>query len=452
MGQPRKTDEKYKEDVRNKFEGKYSVLGEYKGSGSRIKILCNDCQTIQETTAGYVLSKTRTYGCRECKRLVKESKYIKQVKDAVGDEYTILGRYETIETKIEMKHNKCGYVWGIIPYSFLNMGTRCPECQLKNRSKYTEKEIEDFKREFIDNMGNGYILQTDYQGQSSKIKLKHEVCGYEDETVARNITNSSYRCPFCSFSSGLKLDTDLYKKRVRMRREDYEDYRLMSEYNGSHTKVRIEHKVCGKEFSMLPTNFYTSSCPHCFGTHLRTQGQFEREVYEIMGNEYTVIGKYIRNNHSIKIKHEGCGREYCVKPHSILRGHGCRSCNTSKGEENIKKYLGNNNIPYKREYTFKDLYYREGFSKLRYDFGLLDEEGNLDMLIEFDGEQHERPVEFFGGYEGFKDLKKRDEMKNKYALAKGYTLYRIPYKELENINNVLEEIIKEGDDRYLITY
>lgn len=451
MGRAKKTDEQYKEEVKVKFNGKYSVLGEYKGNDSRIKIICNHCQTIQETTAGYVIGKNRTYGCRECKRLAKEEKYIRQVKEAVGDEYILLGKYKTTEVKVEMKHQKCGNVWGILPHSFLGLGTRCPECHLLKRSQYSKKEIEDFRNKFIENMGEEYTLQSDYRGQSSKVKIKHEVCGFEDEIIARSITDLSYRCPLCSISGGLKLDTDLYKKRVRMKREDYGDYKLMSEYIDAKTKVKIKHLICGKEFLKLPSNFYTTSCPHCYGTHLRTQEQFEREVYEIMGDGYTVIGNYVRNNHGINIKHNECGRIYCVKPHSILRGHGCRSCNTSKGEESIKMYLENNNIPYKREYTFKDLYYRENFSKLRYDFGVFDREGRLTKLIEFDGEQHERPVEYFGGYEAFRDLQKRDKIKNNYALGKGYKLYRIPYRELINIDTVLEDIIYNKSIKYLVT-
>lgn len=50
----------------------------------------------------------------------------------------------------------------------------------------------------------------------------------------------------------------------------------------------------------------------------------------------------------------------------------------------LKKLLKENNILFKREYTFPDLF-GIGGGKLRFDFGILDNRGNLLYLIEYDG-------------------------------------------------------------------
>lgn len=48
-------------------------------------------------------------------------------------------------------------------------------------------------------------------------------------------------------------------------------------------------------------------------------------------------------------------------------------------------------------------------------------------LIEYDGEQHYKPVEFFGGEEGFKNAQYRDKIKNDYCENNNINLIRLPY-------------------------
>nr|MDA3855895.1 DUF2726 domain-containing protein [Candidatus Woesearchaeota archaeon] len=93
-------------------------------------------------------------------------------------------------------------------------------------------------------------------------------------------------------------------------------------------------------------------------------------------------------------------------------------------------------INYVSQFTFKNLVYKK---KLRFDFGLLDDKGNLFILIEYDGIQHYESNEFFGGIKEFKELKKRDSMKNKYCKDSGYKLIRIFYKDYHNIESILEK-------------
>ena len=61
------------------------------------------------------------------------------------------------------------------------------------------------------------------------------------------------------------------------------------------------------------------------------------------------------------------------------------------------------------------------------------------MCIEYDGEQHFRPIEFFGGIESFKNLILKDELKNLYCQENSLSLLRISYKE--NIVETLENSI-----------
>ena len=87
----------------------------------------------------------------------------------------------------------------------------------------------------------------------------------------------------------------------------------------------------------------------------------------------------------------------------------------------------------------------------RYDFVLLDKEQNPYYLIEFDGEQHFKPIEYFGGEKSYKKLSIHDKIKNQYALSHNLPLVRIPYYELENITYDLlfsDKYLIKGETKY----
>ena len=52
-----------------------------------------------------------------------------------------------------------------------------------------------------------------------------------------------------------------------------------------------------------------------------------------------------------------------------------------------------------------------------------------NVLIEYQGIQHYRPVKHFGGTDAFKVQKHRDKLKRDYAKENGYTLIEVPYTE-----------------------
>ena len=100
----------------------------------------------------------------------------------------------------------------------------------------------------------------------------------------------------------------------------------------------------------------------------------------------------------------------------------------SKGEDKIIRLLRASNIKFEREKTFADL--RGG--KFRYDFYL----PLYNILIEVDGEQHFKQVEVFQKTRSdFLKQQENDRRKNSYALANNIPLIRIPYWELDNLNN-----------------
>ena len=132
-----------------------------------------------------------------------------------------------------------------------------------------------------------------------------------------------------------------------------------------------------------------------------------------------------------------CGEEIIVRSSALLHGY-TKSCGCMKshGEYYISTYLLSNSINFEKQKKFSDLL-GVGGGNLSYDFYL----PNHNMLIECQGEQHERPIEYFGGEEQFAIQQEHDRRKREYAKDNGYRLLEISYKDYNNIDNILTKAI-----------
>ena len=64
-----------------------------------------------------------------------------------------------------------------------------------------------------------------------------------------------------------------------------------------------------------------------------------------------------------------------------------------------------------------------------------------NMLIEYQGKQHECAVEFFGGEEKFKIQQEHDKRKREYAKLNNFILLEIWYYDFDNIEEILHKIL-----------
>lgn len=126
------------------------------------------------------------------------------------------------------------------------------------------------------------------------------------------------------------------------------------------------------------------------------------------GNETVTFGRHLRTG---KIVSCGCTRAYLQ---SVANKQ-------PKAERWTMDYLKKCNITYEYQKSFATLVGQNG-GLLSYDFFLLDK----NMLLELHGLQHYKPVEWFGGCEGFEKQQIHDKLKREYADVHGYVLIEIP--------------------------
>lgn len=167
------------------------------------------------------------------------------------------------------------------------------------------------------------------------------------------------------------------------------------------------------------------------------------------------LGYIKRRKHNV----HGIGKYLCTKCNTNEFVRDLSDCESSKryycpqclasqrsssiGEDTIKQILVDNKITFQTEKIFNDCLSPNG-NFLRFDFYLPD----YNLCIEFDGEQHFKTNEYFGGEEKLKIQQNNDQIKNRWCQNKNIALIRIPYTILEQ-NKLTNEYLMSYIARYM---
>lgn len=100
---------------------------------------------------------------------------------------------------------------------------------------------------------------------------------------------------------------------------------------------------------------------------------------------------------------------------------------SSKSEKKVYKLLTNAEIPFECEKSFGACY-PGSIIPFRFDFYV-----DKTYVIEFDGEQHFKSIEFYGGENRLKAQQWHDYHKNKWCKENNVPLIRIPYTKLDTL-------------------
>ena len=117
----------------------------------------------------------------------------------------------------------------------------------------------------------------------------------------------------------------------QFRKEIYDlvgnEYTFLDTYVKSSIKIKVKHNKCGHTYEVAPNAFLKGRrCPYCSSSAKRTDAQFKQEVYNLVGNEYTFLDTYVNAKTKIRVKHNKCGHIYKVKPSHFLEGTRCPRC------------------------------------------------------------------------------------------------------------------------------
>ena len=210
-----------------------------------------------------------------------------------------------------------------------------------------------------------------------------------------------------------------------------------------HVYWECECDICGNHKSIRSSDLLSGIVVDCGCRRWKRQSQ---------GNSIDLIG--MRFGHLIVLERdwsqfqEGGGKaaywkckcELCGRIESnsreMLKDYGkdrCKYCNgISNGEQKIVDILTEHNISFIHDKPYLGVKTIDGGGTVRFDFRIT-QNSDCDYMIEFDGEQHYRPIPMYDDSLSFEKRKQRDKFKDDWCTEHNIPMIRIPYTRLRKL-------------------
>ena len=385
-----------KRKTQDEFENELSlvlpdikVMGKYINMNTKIhfKCLIHDFEFD-----AFPQNMLRGHGCRKCgnekqskKQTKPHDKFIEDLK-LVNSNIEVIGRYINMETKVLVKCSIDGYTWSADPRKLMR-GCQCSVCS--NRTVMAGiNDIATTRPDLIKYFKYKEDVYKYTSGSEKYVDVICPVCGYKDNIRISNLSRFGFSCNGCYEKKyGHKRVPYGYWNKNTMQKyleENYPDYKLLdiqipSDDNCKYLKALIK-------------------CPN--------------------------------KNH----------KPYWSYWKNIISGYTCLLCyiedSMSKGERAAESIFKKYNYAYEPQKRFDDC--RDKYT-LPFDFYL----PKYNLIIEIMGEQHEHPIDYFGGQEKFELQVRHDEIKRDYLKQKNIHCLDIWYYDFDKMENLILNKIQE---------
>lgn len=324
--------------------------------------------------------------------------------------------------------------------SFQNIlaGRCCKLCGYEKSRKKQSHSFDYVKGVAIDN--NIRILDDKYINSGQKMSLECVVCGGKWSTSFDSI-NAGHGCPHCAKNA--KLTIDVIRKQI----ENFGLILVSKEYANSQSDIEFICS-CGqqsyKKYHELLVRPYCKGCGRKkLVQQLKHPIKYVRGVIESKGG--TLLSDYKNASTPLKVMCHACNNIFYPYFSSILHNDSwCPKCNMKKTQKALTT-------------TVEDIYFRYDIEVEKRFFWLGRQSIDiyipaLKIAIEYDGEQHFKPVSFGGvsvkkAKENLKVQRIRDNKKSKLVKQHPEDIkhfIRIPYTEKITKENVKKILKNEG--------
>lgn len=380
---------------------------------------------------------------------ITHSQFIKRAEEIHGTkyDYSNLPKYLGSVDKIELYCKIHSKIFFQRITNHLNGQSGCKECSLSSK-KINRLSKDEFVKNAIKIHKNKYNYDnSNYINNQTKVQIKCNKCKEIFEMTPANHTHKTkpQGCRECygnkKWNSEKFILIAQKKHSVMTPLYDYSKANFIS----LSKHVLIICKTHG-EFKQRPQKHINGQgCPKCAVEFVSkknrlTKEQFIEKSVLVHGDIYDYSEVFYENNSThvvINCLYHGPFKQI---PSSHLGGSGCPKCKMSHGEQKISNYLEKKNIKYERQYKINT----KGI-KNRYQYDFMFIHNNTKFLVEFNGEQHYKPVKWNKGDDNseyrFKEIQKRDNIKKKLALTNSYQLIIIRHDD-KPLTQKLDEVLK----------
>lgn len=347
--------------------------------------------------------------------------YINKAKEIHGDKYDYSStNYINIKTKIIII---CKIHGEIIIRPDCHLVSGCTKCSSTNSKLNTEifiNRAREIHRDVYD-----YSL-TNYINIRTKVTIVCHKHGQFLQLPQSHLKGNG--CNKCSKESVYKTTDQFIQEAISMHGDIY-NYSLVN-YTHCLSPVDI---ICKKHgvFKQKPNIHLTPcGCPLCrndtiISKYTKPHENFIIECVAVHGDTYDYTNtKYINSKTKIVVKCKKHG-DFSIRPGHHTSGIGCYRCKPSSKGEIIIASLLDGVYEFHTQHKFIDCISPMSNRKLKFDFYI----PSLNTVIEYNGEQHYYPNDFFGGIEKFKTAQIRDNHKIQYCNDKCINMVIIKYDE-----------------------
>lgn len=439
MSEPKKILKYTIVDVKNSFEKEnYKVLSTKYIYGEKVKFICPNKHEDEIRYAAFLVGKR----CRQC-GIISASKKNTLSIDVIRERlleynFKVLSDFDD---KKEFEYEcSLGHKMKTTYQTFYGRVYKCLEC--KNNRKNKKYTYDEVKKIFLDN--DYTLISTTYRDSMTILNF---ICNNGcKNTITLDALQSGRRCNKCTTKKSniytyeiinnlfmennftLHLDNNINKNEIITLRTslnytcpfNHNDSKILSNWLRSKYKC----KTCYINEKKTRNNFSTKFI----------REEFEKKDFKLLDET-----QYITNLSELDVE--------CYKYHKTklsfsdfyYKGYGCKKCTQSKLDANtnmILKSIPNTFI--ERQKKFEDCI---DANCLPFDFYV-----NNKFLIECDGVQHFKPVNYFGGIIRHEIQIKHDKIKNNYCYKNKIPLLRIAYKDIKNIEKIIKEFMNNLDE------
>ena len=356
--------------------------------------------------------------------------------------------YVNSRTKVKVKCTKHLHDFLQTPQTLVKGANNCKFCLNEIFAQTNKKPNEFYLTELKKVFDGVYDSNKTIFYHVTNIHIFCEEHGYfsKDFTSLKR----GYGCPKCKSNkktSGVRKDTASFIKVAKDIHGDKFNYKHV-DYTHGNKAVSIYCNTCKSDFLQKPrTHLSGKGCPTCSLVKNRLPKLYNRISVEDLSVKCNLIfnnsldftdSELTTANEKVTVFCKKCGTYFKQYKGHLVRGVGCQKCSKaekeSKPEKLISKLLDELNVLYEREVGFEGCVYKNA---LKFDFYL----PIINTCIEYQGEQHYKPVGVFGGETAFKLQQIKDDIKRKYCQENQIRLIEIKYDD--DIESKIKEITTE---------
>lgn len=287
--------------------------------------------------------------------------------------------------------------------------------------------------------------KVNYVSAKTKVIITCKIHG--DFTITPNKHLSGGGCQVCGrnkiIAANTKTNEDFLNEAHEVHGELY-DYSKFINVKRSE-KITIICKAHGEFKQTISNHLSGQGCPTCAknerGINRRkSEKDFFDDCNYIHNKKYNYSETTYQGMNSIIepiCPIHGSFKVLAIKHYH--RNQGCTHCSDEQLKSRpileMEQYLNDNNIIFISEFRIKEC---RNVLELPFDIYI----PSLNLCVEYDGVQHYKPIEFFGGEEGYQKQVQNDKIKNEYCESNNINLLRISYKQ-EHLK-VLKEYLEKS--------